>query len=51
MRDAYLDYTLAATEFADRISPQIFGREIPQTLLLHAIDINADCLDEMLKAA
>ena len=49
LRDAYLDYTIAATEFAERISPQIFRREVAQTLLLHANDINADCLDELLK--
>jgi peptidoglycan/xylan/chitin deacetylase (PgdA/CDA1 family) len=49
LRAAYLDFTLAATEFAERISPIIFGREISQTLLLHANDINADCLDELLK--
>lgn len=49
LRDAYLDFTLAATEFAEKISPQIFGREVPQTLLIHTNDINADCLDEMLK--
>jgi peptidoglycan-N-acetylglucosamine deacetylase len=49
LRDAYLDYTIAATEFAEKISPQIFGREVTQTLLLHANDINADCLAEMLK--
>ena len=49
LREAYLDYTIAATEFAERIAPQIFGREIPQTLLIHTNDLNADCLDEMLK--
>lgn len=49
LRDAYLDYTIAATDFAERIAPQIFGREIPQTLLIHTNDLNADCLDEMLK--
>jgi peptidoglycan/xylan/chitin deacetylase (PgdA/CDA1 family) len=49
LRDAYLDFTIAATDFAERISPQIFGREVPQTLLIHANDINADCLDEMLR--
>ena len=48
LRVAYLDYTLAATAFAEKISPQIFGREVPQTLLVHANDINAGCLDEML---
>jgi peptidoglycan/xylan/chitin deacetylase (PgdA/CDA1 family) len=48
LRDSYLDFTLAATEFAEKISPQIFGREVPQTLLIHANDLNADCLDELL---
>jgi peptidoglycan/xylan/chitin deacetylase (PgdA/CDA1 family) len=48
VRKAYLDFTIAATEFAERFSPEIFGREITQTLMLHANDINADCLDEML---
>lgn len=49
LRDAYLEFNFAATDFAEQISPKIFGREIPQLLLLHAIDINADCLDEMLR--
>jgi peptidoglycan/xylan/chitin deacetylase (PgdA/CDA1 family) len=49
LRDAYLDLTIAATEFAEKISPQIFGREIPQLLLIHSNDINADCLDEILR--
>jgi len=47
--DAYLEFTFAATDFAQKISPQVFGREIPQTLLIHSNDINADCLDEMLR--
>lgn len=49
LRTAYLDYTIAATEFAERVSPQIFKREVTQTLLLHTNDITADCLDEMLQ--
>src|SRR6185436_15957735 len=49
VREAYLDLTIAATEFAEKISPQIFGREIPQLLLIHSNDINADCLDEILR--
>jgi len=49
LRDEYLDFTIAATEFAEKISPQIFGREVPQTLLIHVNDLNADCLDEMLR--
>jgi len=49
LRDAYLELTMAATEFAEKISPQLFGREIPQILLIHSNDINADCLDEILQ--
>ena len=49
LRDEYLAYTIGATEFAEKISPEVFGREIPQLLLLHANAITADCLDEMLK--
>ena len=49
VRQAYLDHTFAATAFAEAISPKIFGREIPQTLLLHANELNADTLDEMLR--
>lgn len=48
LRAAYLDFVIDATAFAERISPQIFGRDIPQTILLHANDINADSLDELL---
>lgn len=49
LREAYLEFNFAATDFAEQVSPKIFGRAIPQLLLLHAIDINADCLDEMLR--
>jgi hypothetical protein len=33
----------------EHLSTEMFGREITQILLFHANDINADCLDEMLK--
>lgn len=49
IRESYLDFTIAATEFAESVSPQIFGQEIPQVLLIHANDLNADCLDELLQ--
>ncbi len=49
LREAYLNFTISVIEFAERISPQIFGREITQTLLLHANDLNADCMDEMMR--
>lgn len=47
--DSYLEVTMVATEFAEKISPQIFGREIPQVLVIHSNDINADSLDELLE--
>ncbi|HEX7329959.1 MAG TPA: polysaccharide deacetylase family protein [Pyrinomonadaceae bacterium] len=49
LREEYLNFTIAATEFAEKISPQVFGREIPQLLILHVNDITADTLDEMLQ--
>ena len=49
LREEYLNYTIAATEFAEKISPQVFGREVPQLFLIHVNDITADSLDEMLR--
>ena len=47
--DAYLDFTIAATEFAEKTSARMFGREIPQTLLIHANGLNGDYLDQLLQ--
>jgi peptidoglycan/xylan/chitin deacetylase (PgdA/CDA1 family) len=49
LREAYMELTMSATDFAEKVSPQIFGREIPQILLIHSNDITADCLDEVLQ--
>jgi peptidoglycan/xylan/chitin deacetylase (PgdA/CDA1 family) len=48
LRAAYLDFTMAATAFAEQVAPKIFERDVPQTILLHANDINADTLDQLL---
>jgi hypothetical protein len=48
VQDAYVDFVVSATEFAERISVEIFGDEIPQTLILHANDINAVSLGDLL---
>jgi peptidoglycan/xylan/chitin deacetylase (PgdA/CDA1 family) len=48
VRDAYVDLTMAATAFAERAAPALFGREIPQTLLLHANVITAESLERLL---
>jgi peptidoglycan/xylan/chitin deacetylase (PgdA/CDA1 family) len=49
LRGSYVDFVMAATAFAEQIAPQIFGRAIPQTILLHANDITADALDQILQ--
>lgn len=49
LREAYLDFVVRATEFAEGAAPRIFGHDIPQTMLLHANDLNADCLEELLR--
>jgi peptidoglycan/xylan/chitin deacetylase (PgdA/CDA1 family) len=49
LRKAYLDYNDGQFELMEHLSTEMFGREITQILLFHANDINADCLDEMLK--
>ena len=49
LRKAYLELNDAQFEFFERLSNEMFGREISQILLIHANDINADCLDQMLK--
>lgn len=49
LRKAYLDHNDEQFEFMEGLSSEMFGREINQILLIHANDINADCLDEMLK--
>lgn len=49
LRKTYLDYNDGQFQFMEHLSTEMFGREITQILLFHANDINADCLDEMLK--
>lgn len=49
VRTSYLEFALSATAFAESMSAEIFGHEIPQTLLLHANDLTADSLDDLLK--
>ncbi len=48
LRTTYLDFVMAATDFAELVTPQMFGRDIPQVLLLHANHLNADCLGDLL---
>jgi hypothetical protein len=38
----HVDFVDRATEFAEGISPEIFDRDIPQMIILHANKINGD---------
>lgn len=49
LRKAYLDHNDEQFGFMEALSSEMFGREINQILLIHANDINADCLDQMLR--
>jgi len=48
LRAAYLEHHETMLAFFERASRETFGREIPQVLLIHANDINAALLDEVL---
>lgn len=45
--DAYVPYMETVFDFFERLSTETFGREVRQTLLLHANEINADRFDEL----
>ena len=45
--DAYVPYMESVFEHFERLSSETFGREVSQTLLLHANEINADRFDEL----
>ena len=46
---AYINYMEKMTLFYERASEHMFSRQIPQTLLLHSNEINADYLDELIE--
>lgn len=48
VRAAYLEYTQQEIEYYARLSTQIFGRDIPQVIVLHANRLNAATLDAVL---
>jgi peptidoglycan/xylan/chitin deacetylase (PgdA/CDA1 family) len=49
LHEAYLAHTAAATAFAEAKAAELFGRaDVPQTLLIHTLALNADALDAML---
>src|SRR3984893_11727305 len=48
LRAEYLAYTATEIDYYASLHKQVFGREIPQVMLLHANRLNADVLDEIL---
>jgi len=47
--EAYLAHTIAATAFAEAKAAELFRRDdVPQTLLIHTLALNADALDRLL---
>lgn len=49
IREAYLDQFEASLAFVERLSLDVFSREIPQVLLVHANEIAADALGDALE--
>ena len=45
---AYIDFVIGAAAFAETIAPRVVGHDIPQVILLHANDLNADTLGALL---
>jgi peptidoglycan/xylan/chitin deacetylase (PgdA/CDA1 family) len=48
VRNEYVPYIESTIEFFERRSVDVFGREIPQVLLIHASAMNADLMPELL---
>ena len=49
VRTAYLTYMQRVVEYYEEQSRALFGREIPQVLLIHANALNASALDHLLE--
>jgi len=48
VRQAYLQHLLPALEYFEKLSREVTGGDHPQILLIHASQLNADCLGKML---
>ena len=48
VRREYVPYMESIVEFFEQRSVEVFGREIPQILLIHASEMNADLMPELL---
>jgi hypothetical protein len=43
----YLEYAETSLNYSEGLSRDLFGREIPQTLLIHDNLLNSECLDAL----
>ena len=48
VRDAYVPYMESIVEFFEKRAVEVVGREIPQTLLIHANRLNAEMAPRLL---
>ena len=44
----YLEYAETSLNYSEGLSRDLFGREVPQTLLIHDNQLNSECLDALL---
>src|SRR6202162_2395790 len=44
----YLEYVDTTFDYSEGLSRDLFGREVPQTLLIHDNQLNSECLDALL---
>lgn len=51
LRKAYVEHFSRSLDFVERVSRDLFGRDIPQVVLLHANAVNADQLPVLLELA
>jgi peptidoglycan/xylan/chitin deacetylase (PgdA/CDA1 family) len=49
IRDEYLLRVSSLLQYFEQVSRELFGRAIPQVLLIHSNDLNTDCLDDVLR--
>ncbi len=49
VRDEYLARLSVLLDYYERLSVQLFHREVPQVLLAHSNDLNTDALDDVLQ--
>ncbi len=49
VRAAYLTHLDIALDYCERITRDVFARDIPQVLLIHANDLNADAIGDILE--